>query len=403
MAWRPEHDDTVPANTIGSVHRDAGWDSGWGSERDDTPPRAANSRHARSSRTLADMPTVQTPHAPRPTAPNSYPNPQQSDTRWDEQYEPQYPPADAPTRPGTRPAASSRTHAGMAGRSGASLPMPMPMPMPMSMSTSRALVQREAQRQGEDRSVLVPASATQGTVMAPALMLPNSRKHTGGWRWSRLTSFAVVVITLVVAVVVVLGVGAHLAPLQVSQNVPQPTGRGPWSAAAGNIVYIPPPPKTAPGAKGSNNSAPTGPGMASPLEPCKDSYKFVPNISQWTVPPGCYANIYVPNPANYVSRPGFGWCNWWVRVTHPNHPDITENTSYPRGSIPVPGAAIFFDGYEQGALSEGHWAQVVAVSSDHYWVLISEMNFAWRGGGFGKIDYRYIHVSPHVHFVYVYS
>jgi hypothetical protein len=28
------------------------------------------------------------------------------------------------------------------------------------------------------------------------------------------------------------------------------------------------------------------------------------------------------------------------------------------------------------------------------------MNFAWRGGGFGRIDYRYIHVSPHVHFLY---
>ena len=130
---------------------------------------------------------------------------------------------------------------------------------------------------------------------------------------------------------------------------------------------------------------------------------FQPTITQWSVPPGCYANIYVPNQANYVQAPGFGWCNWWVRVTHPNHPDITESLAYPRGSTPEVGAPIFFDGNEQGATSDGHWAVTVAIAPDHYWVLISEMNFAWRGAGWGKIDYRYIHISPGVHFVYIFS
>jgi hypothetical protein len=67
---------------------------------------------------------------------------------------------------------------------------------------------------------------------------------------------------------------------------------------------------------------------------------------------------------------------------------------------PVPGAAIFFAGNVQGASSAGHYAQVVAIAPDHYWMLITEMNFSWRGGGFGKVDYRYAHVGPGVTFIY---
>jgi hypothetical protein len=162
---------------------------------------------------------------------------------------------------------------------------------------------------------------------------------------------------------------------------PQPSGHGPadgpWATSAA-VILVP----------------------ATGGQPCTDPVMFVPDITQWTVPPGCYGNIYRPNPANYPPRPGFGWCNWWVRVLHPNHPDITENKSYPEGGDPHPGDAVFFFGYEQGADAAGHWAQVVAVAPDHYWVLISEMNFAWRGAGWSRVDYRYIHVSPRVIFVY---
>jgi hypothetical protein len=54
----------------------------------------------------------------------------------------------------------------------------------------------------------------------------------------------------------------------------------------------------------------------------------------------------------------------------------------------------------QGAGASGHFAQVVAIAPDHYWMLITEMNFAWRGGGFGKVDYRYAHVGSGVTFIY---
>src|SRR5205085_1340365 len=40
-------------------------------------------------------------------------------------------------------------------------------------------------------------------------------------------------------------------------------------------------------------------------EPCHDVITFPPVIDQWMAPPGCYGNIFRPNPANYPDRPGF--------------------------------------------------------------------------------------------------
>ncbi len=135
-------------------------------------------------------------------------------------------------------------------------------------------------------------------------------------------------------------------------------------------------------------------------EPCKSSVHFVANISQWAVPPGCYGNVYYPSPANFVYRSGFGWCNWWPEVLHPNQPNLLWGAGYRRSSVPAVGAAVFFAGGVQGASSAGHYAEVVAISSDHYWVLVSEMNFYWRGAGWQKVDYRYIHVGAGVTFIY---
>ena len=233
-------------------------------------------------------------------------------------------------------------------------------------------------------------------VPTPALAAPQPRRSPVS-RVSRLSTFGAVLVALVVALCLHVVQATHQPPSTTTTasvaSVPAPSGRGPWSASSGALVVIS---AVAPVTRGTSN-------ISDALQPCHDATLFLPTITQWSVPPGCYGNIYQPNPANYVQRPGFGWCNWWVRVTHPAHPDITESLAYPRGTNPVAGAPIFFDGNEQGADSEGHWAVAVAVSPDHYWVLISEMNFAWRGGGWGKLDYRYIHVSPHVHFVYIFS
>ena len=337
-----------------------------------------SSRRIRTTRTLADMPTVR---VASPIAADEAVNTSDARAAADVDMAPVL-----PSEPETPPQRHSR--------SSQALSHALSRPLP------GALVPYE-----NEHTLLVPAGASRHILPASPGTAPGRRGKR--WGWAHLTSFVAVAVTLTVALGVALDIGGvrpGTTQLSVSQSVPLPTGRGPWTASSGAIRIVPAPPPPTPKPQTANNAAPPGiKGQASPLEPCHDSYQFVPNISEWTVPPGCYSLIYVPNPANYVQRPGFGYCNWWVRVTHPDHYDITENTSYPRGSTPIAGAAVFFDSYEQGALSEGHWAQVVAVSSDHYWVLISEMNFAWRGGGFGRIDYRYIHVSPHVHFVYVFS
>lgn len=134
--------------------------------------------------------------------------------------------------------------------------------------------------------------------------------------------------------------------------------------------------------------------------PCQQSYMFVPNISQWTVPPGCYGKIYYPDRSVYYANSNFGFCNWWVLALHPNQPDILYGKEYTRSGTPVAGAAVWLDPYVQGASSAGHWAQAVAVSPNGYWVLITEMNFYWNGGGWGRVDFRYIHVGPGVVFIH---
>ncbi len=140
-------------------------------------------------------------------------------------------------------------------------------------------------------------------------------------------------------------------------------------------------------------------GSTSAGEPCRSTDYFNGTPSQWQVPPSCYGGIYAVNPANYVYRSGFGWCNWWPEVMNPGRPDLLWGP-YARGSAARVGATVVFAGGVQGASSEGHFARVVAIYPGSYWVLISEMNFYWRGGGWQKVSYRYIHVGAGVSFIY---
>jgi hypothetical protein len=134
-------------------------------------------------------------------------------------------------------------------------------------------------------------------------------------------------------------------------------------------------------------------------QPCRTTVVWPSSISQWTVPLGCYSKIYYPNPANYPSRPSYGWCNWWPEVLHPwlSGSNALHLPSH-GGFAPRPGAVVYFRPYQQGASSAGHYAQVVAVHGS--WVLVTEMNFYWRGGGFKRVDYRFIHVSSGIDFRY---
>lgn len=137
-------------------------------------------------------------------------------------------------------------------------------------------------------------------------------------------------------------------------------------------------------------------GGASAGEPCHSNVYSTGNIWQWAIPPGCYSQVYYVNPANYVSRPGFGWCSWWPMVLHPNNPNILNGA---RHSSPILGAVIVFAPGEQGASAGGHYGNVVAIFNNG-WMLISEMNDTWRGAGWQKVNYRYVHMSPGVSFIY---
>ncbi len=147
-------------------------------------------------------------------------------------------------------------------------------------------------------------------------------------------------------------------------------------------------------------SHPTSTGTVSGVslagEPCHSSVYATGPLSSWKVPPGCYAGIYAINPANYVYRPAFGQCAWWPEVLHPNNPNILFGR---RSSVPAPGAVMYFAPGVQGAGSAGHYAEVVAVLGNG-WLLISEMNDYWRGGGWGRVNYRYVYLSAGVSFIY---
>ena len=135
------------------------------------------------------------------------------------------------------------------------------------------------------------------------------------------------------------------------------------------------------------------------LEPCQSNDYWATPRTAWAVPPGCYSAIYAPNEAAYPARPSWGWCNWWVEELHPSLQG-DQALQLPQHSTPIVGAVVWLAAGEQGASASGHYAEVVAINPDGYWLLVSEMNDNWRGAGFGLVNYRYIHVSPNVWFLY---
>jgi len=138
-------------------------------------------------------------------------------------------------------------------------------------------------------------------------------------------------------------------------------------------------------------------------EPCTADRSIVWTIpvSRWAVPPGCFGLIYHPNPRDYMVNgqviPGFGWCNWWpealLRNAHvldwPGH--AIPRVGFPVWYAPLPGQHL------------GHYAFVESIGSgvNTGWLLISEMNMYWRGGGWAAVDYRYIRVDyPNASYLY---
>lgn len=134
----------------------------------------------------------------------------------------------------------------------------------------------------------------------------------------------------------------------------------------------------------------------------------IAGISQWSNPGrGSYAmGDYAGDP--YSAN--FGQCTWYAKYRNSWQPLSGLGNAWQwaynapshglrTGGYPVAGATVVFQPYVQGAGSLGHVAHVEAVYGGG-WFLISEMNFYWNGGGWGRVDYRYAHSGSGVSFIY---
>lgn len=106
----------------------------------------------------------------------------------------------------------------------------------------------------------------------------------------------------------------------------------------------------------------------------------------------------------------FGYCTWYAWYRHQNEPllRLGNASQWPGtapayglhvGSTPVAGATVIFQPGVEGAGGGGHAAHVEAVLGGG-WFIISEMNFSWNGGGWGRVDWRYAFVASGVSFIY---
>lgn len=131
-------------------------------------------------------------------------------------------------------------------------------------------------------------------------------------------------------------------------------------------------------------------------------------ISQWayTGHPAFGMRDYAGDP----NRAEFGSCTWWPQYKN-RWQDLMQlgnawqwayaarSHGFATGYSPRVGATVVFQPGVQGAGGLGHVAHVEAVYSNG-WFLVSEMNFAWNGGGWGRVNYRYAHTGSGVSFIY---
>lgn len=147
----------------------------------------------------------------------------------------------------------------------------------------------------------------------------------------------------------------------------------------------PPAPAPAPtgGCSGGLKYAPGG----IPKESCYSSQAapYGGALSLWKAPPAPFDKVYYPNTALYPAMRGY-WptCTWWAHEMRPDY-----SPAKPNHRDPVVGATIRYTPGVLGAGSAGHVGHVVAVYTNG-WILSSEMNFYWRGGGAGKVIYRFV-------------
>ncbi len=183
-------------------------------------------------------------------------------------------------------------------------------------------------------------------------------------------------------------------------------GAGPGVKAPGSAglpVTAKAAPTAAPAKPTPKPSAPPPPSgvLPAPVQPWPpaDPFMFVPG----------HPAFGVSNPTNYYAV-AWGQCTWWAQwkrqdeyLAHMGNALYwlggAAGRGYRTGGVPVAGATVVVQPGVQGAGGAGHVAHVEAVYPGG-WFLVSEMNFYWNGGGWGRVDYRYMHTGPGIGFIY---
>jgi surface antigen len=129
----------------------------------------------------------------------------------------------------------------------------------------------------------------------------------------------------------------------------------------------------------------------------------------WTPVPG-HPSYWLGDFAGDPYSGAYGVCTWYAWYRHRNEPLMRLGNAWAWannapsyglsvGSTPVAGATVVLQPGVQGASGAGHVGHVEWLVGNG-WFVISEMNFYWNGGGYGRVDYRYAHVGPGVLFIY---
>jgi surface antigen len=106
----------------------------------------------------------------------------------------------------------------------------------------------------------------------------------------------------------------------------------------------------------------------------------------------------------------FGYCTWYAWYRYQGEPLLKLGNAAAwawnapahglrTGTTPVVGATAVFQPGVEGASGAGHVAHVEAILGGG-WFIVSEMNFGWNGGGWGRVDWRYVYVTSGVTFIY---
>jgi surface antigen len=251
-----------------------------------------------------------------------------------------------------------------------------------------------------------PETAERMTVPLPGSVLSPPKPARMGWPLREMSRRRMLVTA--VALLVLLGVAASLV------------GALAFGADANPKTVVPTPPKAS-GAQAGIVSVATPTAAASPTPtptPKPILPPPTPTPPPWStngpyannIPPPGYTSYAVTEPSPDPWASSFGQCTWWAQYKRQDENFLgmgaaknwavdSRARGYTVSSTPAANATVVFAPGEQGASSAGHVAHVEQVLTGG-WVLVSEMNFYWNGGGWGRVDYRYIHIDTGVWFIY---